>query len=153
MAGVALAGLGLVALAILADRAADAEAARRRRPGGAAFSAFIDDLPIMPGLSESDDGYVFDLFQGGRLAESRLSGEADTSVVRGFYAATLTQLGWRPSGSESYVYTRGREKLIFLVEAAPPRRGRSSRGLEVVFVITPLDRSAPPAAAPGPGPR
>lgn len=92
----------------------------------------------MPGLMEDDQGYVFDLYQGGRLAEARLAGEAEPAVVRGFYAATLTQLGWKSSKSEPYVYRRGGERLIFLVEPRRARRGgRPPRGLEAVFVITP----------------
>ena len=84
-----------MALAVLA--ALDGGQANVARPGaqGQPSPPIIDDLPIMPGLSENEDAYVFDLFQGGRLAESRLSGDADIAVVRGFEAATLAQLGWR----------------------------------------------------------
>lgn len=135
-------GIGLLAVGVAAaalwSAAGSVLAATTSGRAGTQFSAYIDDLPIMPGLAEDDEGYAFDLFQGGRLAEARLGGEADPAVVRGFYAATLTQMGWKPSSAEPYVYTRGREKLIFLVE---PRRSRSgarpARGLEAVFVITP----------------
>ena len=143
--GVAVVGVGLLAFALL-SAAEQAEAAAPRR--GTEFSAYIDDLPIMPGLQENEDGYVFDLFQGGRLAESRLAGDADVAVVRGFYAATLAQLGWRASQGEPYVYHRGRERLIFLVEDRAPRGGRPQRGLEAVFVITPEDQAALPATGP-----
>jgi len=135
--GIGLIGVGVVAAVLLAGAATAQSAQLDGRPG-TQFSAYIDDLPIMPGLREEDEGYAFDLFQGGRLAEARLGGEADPAVVRGFYAATLTQLGWKPSQTEPYVYHRGREQLIFLVEPRRARRGgRPPRGLEAVFVITP----------------
>ena len=140
--GVGLVGAGLVAAVMWS--AAGSARAQPARPGSSQFSSYIDDLPIMPGLAEDDEGYAFDLSQGGRLAEARLGGEADPAVVRGFYAATLTQLGWKPSDAEPYVYHRGRERLIFLVEPRRARRGaRPPRGLEAVFVITP----APVASA------
>lgn len=105
---------------------------------GARFSAYIEDLPIMPGLDENTDGYVVELFQGGRMAEARMAGTIDAQVIRGFYAATLPQLGWKPAGAEQYVYRRGRERLTFTVE---PRRarsgGRAPNGLEAVFMLIP----------------
>ena len=140
--GIGVVGVGVLAVALWTTAGparAQGQAAR-----GAQFSSYIDDLPIMPGLSENDQGYAFDLYQGGRLAEARLAGEADPAVVRGFYAATLTQLGWKASDNEPYVYQRGRERLIFLVEPRRGRGARTGRGLEAVFVITPDPR---PAAA------
>jgi hypothetical protein len=141
--GVAAVSIGVLAFALwsAAGRAEAAAAATGR--GGTEFSNYIEDLPIMPGLAEGDDGYAFDLFQGGRLAEARLAGQAEAAVVRGFYAATLAQLGWKASTTEPYVYHRGRERLIFLVEARRARgRARAPRGLEAVFVIAPESRVA-----------
>jgi hypothetical protein len=131
-------------------------------PARAQFSSYIDDLPIMPGLVESDQGYAFDLYQGGRLAEARLSGQAEASVVRSFYVATLAQLGWKPAAADPYTYRRGRERLIFLVDpkrAAPNAKAAQPKpvGLDVVFVVSPdaepavtptLAPAAAPAAAP-----
>ena len=143
--GAAAVGIGVLAIALWS--AADRAEAAVKAHGRAEFSSYIEDLPIMPGLAENDDGYAFDLFQGGRLAEARLAGDAEAAVVRGFYAATLSQLGWKASETEPYVYHRGQERLIFLVEARRARgRGRAPRGLEAVFVITPESRVA--SAAP-----
>ncbi len=103
------------------------------------FSSYIDDLPIMPGLNETDQGYAFDLFQGGRMAEVRLNGAADAQAVRSFYAAILPRLGWTPTGPEVYIYKRGRERMIFRVEPA-----KSGPGLNVVFVVTPETSSTTP---------
>ena len=139
-------GAGLVLIALIAAaRAAPAMAAGQ----GTRFSTYIEDLPIMLGLTETTDGYVVDLYQGGRLAQTHLAGEADAQVVRGFYSATLAQLGWKASATEPYVYHRGREKLTFAVEAPKPRgRGaKPPKGLEAVFALTPeaatADRTRP----------
>jgi hypothetical protein len=141
--GLTVVGMGVLAIALWS--AERAQAATAMSGGGTEFSNYIDDLPIMPGLSENDEGYAFDLFQGGRLAEARLGGEAEAAVVRGFYAATLAQLGWRASETEPYVYHRGRERLIFLVEPRRARTGkRPLKGLEAVFVITPETRGPAP---------
>jgi hypothetical protein len=149
--GVAAVSLGVLAFALwsAAGRAEAATPAPVR--GGTEFSAYIEDLPIMPGLAENDEGYAFDLFQGGRLAEARLAGDAEAAMVRGFYAATLAQLGWKASANEPYVYHRGRERLIFLVEPRRAKgRGRAPPGLEAVFVITPESRVAGPTPAAAP---
>ena len=128
--GLRRAGLALIALIAAAGSAA---------AQGTRFSTYIEDLPIMPGLTETTDGYVVDLYQGGRLAQTHLAGEADAQVVRGFYTATLAQLGWKASATEPYVYHRGREKLTFMVEAPKPsRRGaKPPKGLEAVFALSP----------------
>ncbi|MEO6339529.1 MAG: hypothetical protein ABIO39_05795 [Caulobacteraceae bacterium] len=102
------------------------------------FSSYIDDLPIMPGLSETDQGYTFDLFQGGRMAEVRLTGASDAQAVRSFYAAILPRLGWTPTGPEVYIYRRGRERMIFRVEPA-----KGAPGLNAIFVVTPETPTAP----------
>ena len=136
LAGAALIGVAFVVGAMaLGGRAIAATPA-----GDARFSNYIDDLPVMPGLTETEDGYAFDISQGGRMAEARLAGSADARVVRSFYAATLPQLGWTPVGPEVYIYKRGRERMIFRVE-----QKRSGRGpdLLAIFVITPETPTAP----------
>ena len=146
-------GSSLLALVIAAGAAvALAASPARAAPAKVQFSSYIDDLPIMPGLSESDQGYAFDLYQGGRLAEARLSGQADAGVVRGFYANTLLQLGWKPLAADPYSYRRGRERLIFLVEPKKPAKaGQKASGLDVMFVVTPdPDPAVTPASAAAP---
>lgn len=145
-------GSSLLALVIAAGAAVALVAPPAHAAPAVQFSSYIDDLPIMPGLSESDKGYAFDLYQGGRLAEARLSGQADAGVVRGFYAATLIQLGWKPSAADPYSYRRGRERLIFLVEPKKPAKsGQKASGLDVMFVVTPdPDPAVTPASASAP---
>jgi hypothetical protein len=95
------------------------------------FSRWIEDLPVMPGLYETDGGYAFEVSKGGRLAEARLHGVVDPQVVRGFYAATLPALGWKAQTGAPYAYRRGRERLLLHVTPAKPR------GILAVFVLTP----------------
>jgi hypothetical protein len=61
---------------------------------GTVFLGAIEDVPLMPGLSEAvDDGMVFES-PSGRIAEARASGPVTRRQVLDFYAATLPQLGW-----------------------------------------------------------
>jgi hypothetical protein len=124
------AAAGAAATLGLAGAAAAAETAA----GESRFSIYIDDLPIMPGLDETDEGYAFDIYQGGRMAEAQLAGKEDARVVRSFYAATLPQLGWTPVGADPAVYRRGREKLMFRIDQ---KRGAKAAELTATFVLTP----------------
>lgn len=124
---------GWIAAALALGLAGGAQAAEAAG-GESRFSIYIDDLPIMPGLDETDDGYAFDIYQGGRMAEAQLAGKEDARVVRGFYAATLPQLGWTPVGPDPNVYRRGRERLMFRIDQ---KRGAKAAELTATFVLTP----------------
>lgn len=102
------------------------------------YSRWIEDLPVMPGLTETDGGYSFEIAQGGRLAEARLHGVVREEVVRSFYASALPPLGWTAEAAQPFLYHRGRERLIFHVSPAKPL------GVLAVFVLSP--RSGAPAA-------
>ena len=153
----ALAGLGAAAVWTLSalraqaatpGRDGSAEAGGRPAPAAAGvFSAYIEDLPVMPGLIEQGSGFSFEMHQGGRLAQARLAGAQDPERVRGFYASTLPSLGWRASTAEPFVYRRGRERLVLVIEPAPvgraPRSASTPRqDLEAVFVLSPAPASA-----------
>ena len=113
------------------------------KPEAEAFSRWIEDLPVMPGLTETDGGYSFEIAQGGRLAEARLHGVVTEEVVRSFYASALPPLGWTAEASQPFLYHRGRERLIFHVSPAKPL------GVLAVFVLSPR-AGGPAAAAPPP---
>lgn len=140
----ALAVLALFGASASADHApkAPASAARptkaathaAKEPG--VFSRWIEDLPVMPGLTETDAGYSFEMSRGGRLAEARLHGVVDAGVVRSFYASTLPALGWRAEAAQPYAYRRGRERLLLHVSPAKPK------GVLAVFVLTPEGAAA-----------
>lgn len=142
---IAALGLGVFGIGVLAAVVWSGLNAGRTAPGARndrRFSSFIDDLPIMPGLVEGDDGYVFGLTDGTRLAEARLGGDADPAVVCGFYAAMLDQLGWRASSTAPYTWRRRGERLVLEVGPARRRGQRNGRGLEALFVIAPDPEAA-----------
>ena len=93
------------------------------RLGGAAaadsFIAGIDDMPLMPGLTQlADRNVVFDA-PSGRIVEAYAEGAVARETVRGFYARTLPQLGWRERGGDLYV----REGETLRLEFPAPRSG------------------------------
>jgi hypothetical protein len=64
-------------------------------PAAAQFVGGIEDLPLMPGLTDIPDaGVVFET-PAGRIAEAQALIEGkDREAVLDFYDATLPQLGW-----------------------------------------------------------
>ena len=93
-----------------------------------AFVSGVEDLPLMPGLSELAGGMmVFDT-PSGRIVESYASTVASRSQVLEFYAATLPQLGWRRAGEAAF----SREGEILKLEF--PSGGP---GLTVLFSLSP----------------
>jgi hypothetical protein len=104
------------------------------RPALAAADAFVDgiaDLPLMPGLAGmADQSLVFDK-PGGRIVQAVAAGRVTASAVRGFYADTAPQLGWKPAGDGRF--TRDGESLrIELIDAGAP-----GGALTVRFLVNP----------------
>jgi len=97
----------------------------------AGFFKNMDDLPIMPGLTELEEaGMVFDS-PTGRIVEAFAAGHAtDDDIIR-FYAATLPQLGW-VRGSQT-TYSRDGEVLSLELQP-PPAAGQP---LGVRFSLSP----------------
>jgi hypothetical protein len=88
----------------------------------------IQDLPLMPGLTEVDGaGLVFDK-PNGRIVESYARGDVEASAVRSFYRATLPQLGWRLAADGDFV----REGESLMIESED-----GQAGLTVRFVLRP----------------
>ncbi len=78
-------------LAVLALAVFVAATAARSEDG---FVNAIDDLPLMPGLSEvAEAGIAFDKPQG-RIVEAYAQGAVTGPAVVAFYEKTLPQLGW-----------------------------------------------------------
>lgn len=68
----------------------------------AAYSGVIEDLPLMPGMTESaDDAVVFDK-PAGRILETSAETDATPAAVEKFYAETLPPLGWQAAGGNSF---------------------------------------------------
>lgn len=80
----------------------------------ARFVSVIEDLPLMPGLSEAADSAMSFDSASGRIAEATAGGAVDAAAVQAFYGDTLPQLGWRPLGPGEY--GRGDEQLRLIVE-------------------------------------
>ncbi len=80
----------------------------------ARFFETLYDVPVMPGMAELPDrSLVFDKPEG-RFAQAGAAGKSVSEQgIRAFYAASLPQLGWKPSGADSYV--REGEKLVLSV--------------------------------------
>lgn len=92
------------------------------------FLGGYEDLPLAPGLSEiAGSGLSFDS-AGGRIVEAYAQGDAESTEILKFYAATLPQLGWvRLSDTE---YRREAEMLTL----SPRTDGQA---LVVQFKISP----------------
>jgi hypothetical protein len=101
---------------------------------GDAFVSDIEDLPLMPGLTEAaDGGMVFDT-AAGRIVEAYASGAVTRAQVVEFYAATLPQLGWTRSAET--VFRREDETLV--LEFPPPDPAARRRPvLTVRFSLSP----------------
>lgn len=95
------------------------------------FVSAIDDLPLMSGLVEDPDAaMVFDS-PTGRIVEAFAQGDLRARDVLAFYAETLPQLGWRPSGAGVF----RREREILTVEF--PDGERDETPLTVRFALAP----------------
>jgi len=72
-------------------------------PVRAQFVGGIEDLPLMPGLTDIPDaGVVFET-PAGRIVEAQaLAGDNGRAQVLEFYDATLPQLGWEKIKSSRY---------------------------------------------------
>lgn len=66
------------------------------------FVSQVEDLPLMPGLTEvADAGVAFDS-PSGRIVEAYAAGAVSRDAVLGFYDETLPQLGWQRSGEAAF---------------------------------------------------
>lgn len=95
---------------------------------GERFLSVIDDLPLMPALTEIEGSAVAFAKPGGRIVEVAASGRTDEQSVLAFYGGTLPQLGWRPESA--VVWLREGERLTLAFEE---RDG----GLVVQFSLSP----------------
>lgn len=87
-------------------------------PALAQFVGGIEDLPLMPGLTDIPDaGVVFET-PAGRIVEAQaLTGAKGREAVLDFYDATLPQLGW--TKVKRGQYSREGETLILEFPEGP----------------------------------
>ena len=86
-----------------------------RRTDGTSFFETLQDVPVMPGLTELEDyKLVFDKPEG-RIVEmvAKIEG-ASIDDVRNYYSRSLPQLGWVMTAPDNYM--RGGEHLSFNFE-------------------------------------
>lgn len=92
------------------------------------FVGGVEDLPLMPGLTEVNGAAtVFDAPQG-RIVETFASGTVAPDEVRAFYAQTLPQLGWTARSATEF--QREGERLVLEINA-------SSAATTVRFTLAP----------------
>ncbi len=104
------------------------------------FFSLIEDLPIAPGLAETQS-QVSLVSDRGDLVIEIAEGAATAAAVRGFYAETLPALGWSlsPGGpAEEALFQRGRERLTLTFTALANGRLR----LEARLVTHPASTRA-----------
>lgn len=77
------------------------------------FFSAIEDLPLMPGLTEKPGSAVVFNKPEGRIVEMTAEGRVDDVAVRAFYDRVLPQLGWRKEGDGSYRREAERLRLGF----------------------------------------
>jgi hypothetical protein len=95
-----------------------------------AYFEALYDIPVMPGLEEiKGEAILFDK-PDGRIASAVAASRTLKPVqVRGFYAESLIQMGWKKTAQNQYV--RGEDLLTVDVQEKPP--------LTVVhFTLSPL---------------
>ena len=73
------------------------------------FLSVVDDLPLMPALSEIAGSAVTFSKPGGRIVDVAASGKTERARVLVYYARTLPQLGWRSTGAA--IWERDSERL------------------------------------------
>lgn len=109
-----------LAWAVLAVGGAGAGAAET---GGQAFLTEIEDLPLMPGLSEAPDSAVVFDSASGRIVVVDAAGSVGGEAVFRFYAESLPQLGWRPEGQGRF-RRDGETLTLEIVGGGPAALGR-----------------------------
>ncbi|MGE5538372.1 MAG: hypothetical protein ACM30I_07125 [Gemmatimonas sp.] len=89
-----------------------------QRLGAEEFLSVLDDMPLMPGLTEQRDQASDFQTPAGRIVEGTATGTVDARAVTSFYDQTLPALGWTREGPGRFV--RERERLVI---AVAPRSG------------------------------
>lgn len=92
------------------------------------FFTGIEDLPVMPGLTEQEGaGLLFDT-PAGRFVEAVAQGDTGIPQVLSFYADALPQLGWTKLSDRRY----RRDQETLSIDFPKP-----GRGLTVRFTVSP----------------
>jgi hypothetical protein len=99
-----------------------------RGVAGERFFSMVEDLPLMPGLTEIvEAGLMFDNPRG-RIVTMFAKGNVARPAVLDYYRGALPQLGWEASGSDRF----RREGEILRLEFT-----KETAGLIVRFALSP----------------
>jgi hypothetical protein len=80
------------------------------------FLKQLDDVPLAPGLKETDTrAFAFD-GPTGRIDEAVAVGQVQPRDVRAYYAQSLPSLGWKRGPEAELVYHRPPERLTLQLE-------------------------------------
>lgn len=105
-----------------------------------AYFTLVPDLPVAPGLAETDSSLgPISFADGAETFVLHARGETSPEGVQRFYADTLSALGWafEPGEEAEISYLRGRERLTLLI--APLGEGALMR---VTLTIAPASMDA-----------
>jgi hypothetical protein len=94
------------------------------------FLSVLDDMPLMPGLTELRDQASDFQTPEGRIIDGTAAGSVDARAVSSFYDQTLPALGWRREAPGRFL--RDRERLVIAV--AP---GATKGAVTVRFSVRP----------------
>jgi hypothetical protein len=94
------------------------------------FLSVVDDMPLMPGLTELRDQASDFQTPEGRIVDGSAAGAVDARAVSSFYDRTLPALGWTREAPGRFV--RDRERLVIAV--AP---GTGKEAVTVRFSLRP----------------
>ncbi|MEQ8667153.1 MAG: hypothetical protein RIC16_15655 [Rhodospirillales bacterium] len=98
-----------------------------------AFVSGIEDLPLMPGLTETAEGSLVFESAGGRFVEVYAVGDVSRSDVEGFYGESLPQLGWQKNGPTNF----RRDNEVLVLEFISGQE--TAAPLTVRFALSPAD--------------
>jgi len=76
------------------------------------FSAAVDDLPIMQGMTEIPNKIVVFDTPAGRIVETTMETQVQTRQILTYYNQALTSLGWKAQNRSLRGYIRKNEVLM-----------------------------------------
>ncbi len=127
-----LTGMTVLALALGLPAASGAQAPR--------FARDVEDLPLLIGLAETPDSFVFDSPHG-RVARILAEGGATPADVGAAYGATLPSLGWAMAqdAPESLTRAQAADVVILVFDRAGERLTLVSQALSAGRTRTVFD--------------
>lgn len=84
----------------------------------AGYSAAIEDLPVMPQMTERADSIVFFDTPEGRIIETSFDTAGNSRQVLSYYHQVLPPLGWTRMQNSNNAYTRKNETLVIEFKAS-----------------------------------